>query len=465
MVWNTVPVLMMAAITSYIFLYHLAKFLFQKKTFEDLYFALLCLSVLLYDGFSIGLYNSTDVSASITWQRGQFFSIAMIANCTVFFIYRVTRTKINAAFYCFSIAYSALGLMAFLPLDFVLSTEAPLIRSFNVLSRTVRYYEARPGLLMYGLFILIVAGMVYGYRLLFRSYSAGNRKRTLPLIVAFTLFFLTDISDMLNGIGLIRTVYLIEYSFLGLVLVMEYSLLKQFVEMHAQVESMNVVLEQRVQSRTREIESLVAQLSQKNRELEEKNVRLQEIAERDSLTELLNHAAFHRRLREIFNESRRNHFSFAVLMFDVDSFKSLNDTFGHPVGDLVLKRISDVLKGNARDYDVKSRFSETKDNLRLRNYDVAGRYGGDEFALILPYCGETEAEIVCTRVISNIQAVQLEDHPDLRITISLGGTVLGKKAECNDEQSLIKAADRELYRSKMEGKNQHHIVPYRNGAK
>jgi len=452
----------MAAITAYVFLYHLAKFLLQKKTFEDLYFALICFAVILYDLFSIGLYNSTDISISIQWQRGQFFSVSLIATFTVFFIYKITETKVNAAFYCLAIAYGLLGLMAFLPFDFVLSTREPMIRSFNLFSLTVRYYEARPGLLMNALFIAIVVGMIYGYRLLFKSYSAGNQKKTLPLIIAFTLFFLTDISDMLNAVGIIQMVYLIEYSFLGLVLVMEYSLLKQFVEMHTQVESMNVVLEEQVQSRTKNIETLINQLSLKNRELEQKNIRLQEIAERDSLTELLNHAAFHRRLREIFNESRRNHFSFAVLMFDVDSFKSLNDTFGHPMGDTILKKISDVLRGQARNYDVKSRFSEGKENLHLRNYDVASRYGGDEFALILPYCGEAEAEIVCRRVISNTQAIQLEELPQLRITISLGGTVLGKEAACENEQFLVKTADKELYRSKMEGKNQYHIALYQN---
>jgi GGDEF domain-containing protein len=149
-------------------------------------------------------------------------------------------------------------------------------------------------------------------------------------------------------------------------------------------------------------------------------------------------------------------------MFDVDSFKSLNDTFGHPVGDTVLKKISEVLRGQARSYDVKSRFSEGKEDLRLRNYDVAGRYGGDEFALILPYCGQPEAEIVCKRVMSNIQAIQLEEHPELRISISLGGTILAKETGCENEQILIKTADRELYRAKMYGKNQYQIVPYRN---
>ncbi len=460
MVWNSIPVLMMAAITAYILLYHLTKFLLQKGL-EDLYFALLCLSVILYDVFSIGLYGSTDVSVSIGWQRGQLFSVSMIATFTVFFIYRITETRVNVVFPLLAGAYGLLGLMAFLPFDWVLSAGAPMIRSFSLFSLPVRYYEARPGMLMNVLFVAVCVGMAYGYRLLFRSYSAGNQKAMLPLIIAFTLFFLTNISDMLNAVGIIQTVYLIEYSFLALALVMEYSLLKQFVEMNDQVESMNVVLEQEVQNRTGQIETLIGRLSERNRELEQTNLRLQEIAERDSLTELLNHAAFLRRLREILNEARRNHFSFAVLMFDVDSFKSLNDAYGHLAGDAVLKRISDVLRGQARSYDVKSRLSEIQENLPLRNYDVAGRYGGDEFALILPYCGDAEAEIVCGRVIANIHAVRLEEHPELRITVSLGGTVLRKDTECENEQALLKIADRELYRSKTGGRDRYHIAPYR----
>jgi GGDEF domain-containing protein len=223
-----------------------------------------------------------------------------------------------------------------------------------------------------------------------------------------------------------------------------------------------VALEERIQNRTRRVESLLEQLSAKNAELEETNIRLQRIAERDSLTELLNHAAFHRRLGEILNESRRNHFSFALLMFDVDSFKSLNDSYGHPVGDTALRKISDVLRGQARDYDVKSRVSGAGLDL-LRSYDVAGRYGGDEFALILPYCGEPETEIVCRRVSTAIQAIRLEEHPEVRITISLGGTVLARDVECGDVQLLIKAADRELYRCKEAGRNQFSTASYRAG--
>ncbi len=459
MVWNAIPVLMMAAITAYILLYHLTKFLLQK-TIEDLYFALLCLSVILYDVFSVGLYGSTDVRVSIGWQRGQLFSVSMIATFTVFFIYRITETSVNAFFVLLAGAYGLLGLMAFLPVDWVLSAGAPMIRSFRVFSLPVRYYEARPGPAMNGLFVAVGVGMVYGYRLLFKACAAGDRRKILPLIIAFTLFFMTNISDMLNAVGIIQTIYLIEYSFLALALVMEYSLLKEFVEMNEQVESMNVVLEREVQNRTRQIETLIGRLSDRNRELEQTNLRLQEIAERDSLTELLNHAAFLRRLREILNEARRNHFSFAVLMFDVDSFKSLNDTYGHPAGDTVLRLISDVLRGQARNYDVKSRLSESEQDLPLRNYDVAGRYGGDEFALILPFCGDEETDIVCRRVMTSIHAIRLAEHPELTITISLGGTVLRTDTECDNEQELIKIADRELYRSKTEGKNRYRIVPF-----
>ncbi len=443
MVWNSIPVLMMAVLTGYIAMYHLLKFLLQKKSFEDLYFALLCLSVFLYDLFSIGLYNSTAVSTSIFWQRGQLLAVALIATSTVFFIYRITETRADAVCYSLAIVYCLLGFLAFLPFDFILSAERPLLRSFQLFSLTVRYQEARPGPLVGVLFALIVVGMFFGYRLLVR-------KRALPLIIAFTLFFLTDIADMLNAVGVLRMVYLIEYSFLGLVLVMEHSLLRRFVEMHAQVESMNLLLEQRVAERTQRIEILLDQLSLKNEELEEKNSRLQEIAERDSLTELLNHAAFHRRLREIFNESRRNRFSFAVLMFDVDSFKSLNDSFGHLVGDAILKRVAEVLRGQAAG----------DDNLLLRNYDVASRYGGDEFALILPYCGEAEAEAVCKRVLSSIRAVQLGEHPELRVTVSLGGTILTREQECAHERFLIKTADEELYRAKTGGKDRYCIIAY-----
>lgn len=168
------------------------------------------------------------------------------------------------------------------------------------------------------------------------------------------------------------------------------------------------------------------------------NVTLHRDAQRqavtDDLTGLTTHGRFQELLGAEMEQVRRYRYPVGLVMIDIDDFKSINDVYGHQQGDVVLRRVADVVRGNSRDVD------------------VAARYGGEELALILPHTDLAGTYVIAERTRAAIEALEvplLEGSGALRITASLGvaATIDGPKDE------LITAADRALYAAKREGKN------------
>ena len=155
-------------------------------------------------------------------------------------------------------------------------------------------------------------------------------------------------------------------------------------------------------------------------------------ASKDGLTGLFDHATFKHRLKEEMERQVRYGNPFTLVMFDLDYFKKINDTFGHAEGDIVLKKVSDILLAQAR------------------KMDTAARYGGEEFAVILPEVEEASAFIFAERL---RQAVE-ENFKDgaFPVTISVGLAACKPGVEETPE-NLIRKADEQLYKSKQNGRN------------
>jgi len=135
--------------------------------------------------------------------------------------------------------------------------------------------------------------------------------------------------------------------------------------------------------------------------------------------------------QSIYNEQRYAH-PFTLFMFDIDSFKSINDSFGHIKGDEVLVKIADILSNS------------------LRKSDIIGRFGGDEFLVLL---GDTAIDIaigVVEKIRDKIRRIQLIDTPELTITISGG---ICQHQRNNTQKTLISTVDALLYKAKLNGKN------------
>lgn len=165
-------------------------------------------------------------------------------------------------------------------------------------------------------------------------------------------------------------------------------------------------------------------------ELERANFRLQTLSVTDGLTGIRNRGSFDAALGESFARSARQSTALSVLLIDVDHFKSFNDSFGHLVGDEVLRAVAQALQ-NA-----------------VRTTDFLARYGGEEFAVILPDTDMEGAMILAERCRRAIAGTAWQSRA---VTISVGVATLC--AETPDGESLLREADEALYRSKELGRN------------
>ncbi len=105
-----------------------------------------------------------------------------------------------------------------------------------------------------------------------------------------------------------------------------------------------------------------------------------------------------------------------------------------------------------------------KDNKKLLKDNLSGRYGGDEFILILPYCGIDEVKKITDRLIDKIREIKIKDKPEIRVTTSIGVAVLEKGAACRDSKYLVALADNALYKAKKNGRDQVCVLEYRPGS-
>jgi diguanylate cyclase (GGDEF)-like protein len=156
----------------------------------------------------------------------------------------------------------------------------------------------------------------------------------------------------------------------------------------------------------------------------------------DPLTGLLNRRYLEERLTDELNRSERYNYSMSCLMIDIDDFKSYNDRNGHQAGDVALKITAHALKG------------------ALRSADVACRYGGEEFCIVLPQTSLSEAGVIAERMRQRVAEREYpygKSQPLGNVTVSIGISTLGKYIDTGEK--VIAAADRALYTAKAQGKN------------
>jgi diguanylate cyclase (GGDEF)-like protein len=162
---------------------------------------------------------------------------------------------------------------------------------------------------------------------------------------------------------------------------------------------------------------------------------LRTLLERDGLTGLLTHTAFMERLKTRLAKHRRSHGLVSLVMIDVDHFKGVNDTYGHPTGDRVLSSLASFLRR------------------RLRQSDSIGRYGGEEFALLIEDLDEKDTCRLVTSLLQTFGAIEhrATDGQLLKVTFSAGVATLGDDGSVS---AWSARADRALYAAKARGRNQ-----------
>lgn len=163
--------------------------------------------------------------------------------------------------------------------------------------------------------------------------------------------------------------------------------------------------------------------------------RMERLATTDGLTGLNNHRHFQEILSKELERAKRYKHPLSLLLMDIDHFKSFNDTYGHPVGDLVLKEIALCIQKS------------------IRINDIPARYGGEEFTVIIPETTQANAMIIAERVRATIEKHVIHSlEKQLRVTVSIGCATYPTQA--SSQQELIDLADKALYYSKEHGRNQ-----------
>jgi len=159
----------------------------------------------------------------------------------------------------------------------------------------------------------------------------------------------------------------------------------------------------------------------------------EELAIRDSLTNLFVHRHFLERLKHEHRRALLNHENLSLLMCDLDHFKNINDHYGHAIGDLALQRVAQVLR-------------------TICEHGIVARYGGEEFAIVLPQVSKTEAKQIAESVRRQVEAEKIEIRRDVvPVTVSIG--VSNIPDDTLDSEELIKLADQRLYQAKHQGRN------------
>ena len=161
----------------------------------------------------------------------------------------------------------------------------------------------------------------------------------------------------------------------------------------------------------------------------------QVLARTDGLTQLYNRRYFFELATREFVSSKRYQRSLTVILFDIDGFKTANDTFGHALGDEILAKISQVAR------------------LQIREVDILARYGGDEFTILLPETNSEQAFITAERIRKSVAEAHIEvGTASISVSLSLGVAQIMPDQDRSIED-VIRRADKALYQAKQRGKN------------
>ena len=183
----------------------------------------------------------------------------------------------------------------------------------------------------------------------------------------------------------------------------------------------------------KKLEQKSQELETVNKELKQANEKLKLLSQRDGLTHIFNRSMFDKSMKLEWRSCRKNRLPLSLIMVDIDFFKSLNDSFGHQIGDHCLQQVADVLVFCAN-----------------RSRDVVSRYGGDEFAVILPQTDQDGAMTIANKLRENVSKLVIsgiDSQACQSITISIGVCCV-VPSENSSSEDLIKNADQALYEAK-----------------
>jgi methyl-accepting chemotaxis protein len=245
------PVAVIGGVTLYVALHHL--FLYIRRSVkkpEDLSFALLCLTMSLYDAFCIGAYNNHSVETGAIWQRWQVATLSLIGAAFAWFVVDYTRTR-NKRLRNFFAVYFVLAAMLSVFDNTGLSwqTDKPAVKAIPLpMGLDITYYEVTPGIMTTLVSLMGIAVFIYAFRLGIRLYRQDEKGKARPLFWSVAFFCVGLCNDAAVQSGLYRSIYLIEYTYMGIVIMMAYFLSKEIIRSAEMKEAVQRAYDQLVET-------------------------------------------------------------------------------------------------------------------------------------------------------------------------------------------------------------------------
>jgi len=229
----SIPSFIMVVVTVYVGIYHLLLYFRRHARYhEDLTFALCCFSMALYGVHCVGMYNARSIAQGITFQRGQVATLSLIGTTFLWFVVdylklrKTVLIRILSPFFLISAAYV---LFDRTPITFKL--DQPLIKTITFLqTNKIVYYEVKPGIYIEFLSFMGMMIFVYASIMSIREWRTGDKRKAKAMLIAISIFWIGLINDVLVHFGVYKSFYVIEYGYMGIVLLMATSLTNEVVE-------------------------------------------------------------------------------------------------------------------------------------------------------------------------------------------------------------------------------------------
>jgi diguanylate cyclase (GGDEF)-like protein len=384
----------------------------EERTFLGFFLLLLVLAV---NQFAVGMqvhFFPADIDLSFFWYRVKFAALALLIFMTIYFYYVLAARRINRPImYIFLLISVCLAVSTFSPLfgTFAVTQEGyftflPHVGAFIILLSLATA-------ILFLIFMLVAPPVTGRWR--------AKAKFLLFYIIGGIILLGLGTLGIMTELGIIPPFPVKPSSFGAVIL---------------SLVGASVVLVHFYDTRT-SLKNILINLTETEQELK----RTERLAITDGLTGLYNRGFFDESLDEEVKDSIKNNKSLSLIMMDIDGFKYVNDTLGHTIGDSVLAEISIVIKRGARGSDLPARF------------------GGEEFAVILPNTTIHEAHEVAERIRRTIEEISfvVEGKPDTSMTISVGVTTLKGTDLAID---FLARADKALLAAKARGKNNTYVI-------
>jgi len=384
----------------------------------NLVFSALCLVHGFYFIAQANWYSAGSITEAFLSVRFAYSFISLALLLQIWFFYYYTEKSFPKWITSFgTVFFGTFSLLSFIPGELTFAVDRLQLKRINLFDFfKLDVFEFIPGSLFELFFVIALFEMIFLYLVIVRY----NQKQSLsifrPMPVTLFLLLVAAVYDVFVVNNIIHTVYLSEFAYMLLVLVMDFKLTDNFINAMNEIEELNTSLDLIVKKRTEE-------LDEKNRELEM-------LSYTDQLTNIFNRRYIENFLIRKFEEFERYHTPLSVILLDVDYFKLINDNYGHDVGDMVLTNIACILSKNAR------------------KTDVVGRWGGEEFLIVCPQTDIDTCKIFAERLRSMIERKNHDLHKS--ITASFG---IAQLSSDDTISTIIKKVDMALYEAKNIGRN------------